>query len=57
VDNGDSNSHESYQTSERQVYNGRCIAIVRAKSNTGKITIIASSPELTSDSATIEIIK
>ena len=55
VDNGDPASHEAYQASERHVFNGKCIAIIKAKSGSGKITVTASSPELASGSVIIEI--
>jgi beta-galactosidase len=55
VDNGDTNSHEPYKTSERHVFNGKCIAIISAKGATGKITVTADSPGLTSGSTTIAI--
>jgi beta-galactosidase len=57
VDNGDINSHEQYKATERHVFNGKCIAIIRAKTSSGKITITASSPELVSGSVTIEVNK
>lgn len=55
VDNGDNNSHEAYQAAERHVFNGQCIAIIKAKAASGKIIVRASSPELASGSVTIEI--
>lgn len=55
VDNGDNTSHEPYQASERHVFRGQCVAIIRAKNASGKITVTASSPELISDSVTLEI--
>jgi beta-galactosidase len=55
VDNGDTKSHEQYQASERHVFNGQCIAIIRAKSSSGKITVTASTPELISGSVTINV--
>jgi len=55
VDNGDPASHEAYQASERHVFNGKCIAIIKARSASGKITVTASSPELTSGNVIIEI--
>jgi len=36
VDNGDINSHEAYQASERHIYSGQCIAIIKAKSLLGQ---------------------
>jgi beta-galactosidase len=56
VDNGDTNSHELYRASERHTFKGKCLAIIRAKSPSGKITITASSPGLISGSAEITII-
>ncbi|HZL11986.1 MAG TPA: glycoside hydrolase family 2 TIM barrel-domain containing protein [Prolixibacteraceae bacterium] len=55
VDNGDVSSHEAYQASERHVYNGQCVAIVKAKSVSGQITVTANSPELISGTVMIEI--
>jgi beta-galactosidase len=55
VDNGDNNSHEAYQASERSVFMGRCIAIIKARTASGKITVTASSPELISGSVTIGV--
>jgi beta-galactosidase len=55
VDNGDINSHEAYQASERRIYFGQCIAIIKAKSASGKITVTANTPDLISGSVAIEI--
>lgn len=55
VDNGDPEGHEAYQASGRHVFNGKCIAIIKAKAASGKITVTASSPELASGSVMIEI--
>jgi beta-galactosidase len=55
VDNGDVLSHEAYQASERRTYQGKDIAIIKAKSASGKIIVTATSPELTSGSVTLEI--
>jgi len=55
VDNGNVNSHEAYQIMKKQIYNGQCIAIIRAKSESGQIIVSASSPELISGSVTIDI--
>jgi beta-galactosidase len=55
VDNGNVNSHESYRGVERRTYNGQTMAIVRATSNSGRMTVTASSPELKSGSVTIDI--
>lgn len=55
VDNGDITSHDSYRGLERRTYNGQCIAIVRAKSASGSITVTAISPELEAGKVTIDI--
>ena len=55
VDNGDVTSHDSYRGLERRTYNGQCIAIVRAKSASGLISVTATSPELEAGKVTIDI--
>ena len=55
LDNGNIISHENYQGSERQAYNGRCTAVVRALAAKGQITVTASSAELKAGSVSIEI--
>jgi len=55
VDNGNVNSHESYRGLERHTFNGQCIAIVRAKSLKGKITVTASTPGLKPGNLSIDI--
>ena len=55
VDNGDVASHELYQAVERHIFHGQCIAIIKAKTGSGKITVTATSPELISGSVTIEV--
>ncbi|MBC8081804.1 MAG: glycoside hydrolase family 2 protein, partial [Hymenobacter sp.] len=54
VDNGNIASHESYRGLTRQVYQGQCIAILKAQSPGGKITLKASSPGLTDGTVTLE---
>jgi len=54
VDNGDRNSHELYQITERNTYKGTCIALIKAKTSTGSITIKASAPGLAGGSVTIQ---
>lgn len=53
VDNGDPQSHASYKTNRRKVFNGLCLAIVQSTAIAGQIRITASSPTLRSDSLTI----
>jgi beta-galactosidase len=55
VDNGDPDSHEPYQASERHTFNGKCISVIRAQNTSGKITITAGSSGLIPGSATITI--
>ncbi|MBN1508216.1 MAG: DUF4982 domain-containing protein [Sedimentisphaerales bacterium] len=48
TDNGDPTSFESFQSKERNAFNGLCLAIVRAKpGKTGTITLKAESEGLT----------
>jgi len=55
VDNGDRTSHELYQATERHLYNGTCIALVKAKAPAGKITVKATAPGLAAGSVTIDM--
>ncbi|HTS16121.1 MAG TPA: beta-galactosidase GalB [Verrucomicrobiae bacterium] len=44
TDNGDATSHVSFQSKEREAFNGLCLVIVRAKAGTpGRITLHAES--------------
>ncbi len=54
VDNGNNASHEPFQADERQAFQGRCIAFVKAAAPTGKIVLTASAPGLKKDSVTIK---
>ena len=53
VDNGDPQSHESYQANRRKAFNGMCLAIVQATGKPGQIRVTASSPGLKSGSVTV----
>lgn len=44
VDNGDLMDHGPYQATERKLYDGNAVAILRARAITGTITVIASAP-------------
>lgn len=56
VDNGSLRSTESYKTSKRLTQKGKAIAIIQANADKGKVEISASSPGLTSGSATLEVV-
>jgi beta-galactosidase len=54
VDNGDATSHESFQSKERNAYNGLCLVIVRSiAGQPGKIRLTAKSSGLAASSVTI----
>ena len=54
TDNGDATSFESFQSPERQAYNGLALVIVRAKKGaSGAITVRAESAGLTTGETTI----
>ncbi len=46
VDSANSNSHEPYQATQRQAYQGTCLALLKANAGKGKIKVTASSPGL-----------
>ncbi len=49
VDNGDNTSHESFQGKARSAFQGRCIAVLRARGSGGRVTLTASTPGLKGD--------
>jgi beta-galactosidase len=53
VDSADSYSHEPYQAAQRKVFQGACLALLKANSDNGKIRLTATSENL--KSAVIEI--
>jgi len=46
VDNGDMFDHDSFQATERKLYDGNAVAILRATGSTGRITVTATSDGL-----------
>lgn len=54
VDSADSYSHEPYQARERKAFQGKCLALLKATGDRGKIKLTATSPGL--EATTIEII-
>ena len=56
VDNGDNNSHEPFQTNERNAFQGRCVAFVQATASRGRITVKASAPDLEGAAVSMEIV-
>jgi beta-galactosidase len=54
VDNGDRDSIEPFQASQRHAFQGQCIAILRATAPAGQITLTASAPGLISGTATLQ---
>lgn len=55
VDNGDINSHESYQGKQRTAYKGKTLVIIKANAAKGTIGFTASSNGLVAASTTITI--
>ena len=53
VDSANSNSHEPYQATQRQAFQGTCLALIKASADQGRIKLTATSPNL--KSASIEI--
>ena len=46
VDNGDNASHEPFHEKERRSYQGRCVALIKAASGRGELTLTAVAPNL-----------
>lgn len=55
TDNADGTDHEPFSKLDRAAYQGRCVAWVRATSNTGAINVTATAPGLTTGTATLAI--
>jgi beta-galactosidase len=53
VDSGDNSSHELFQASARQAYQGRCFVMIKASGASGRIILEASAPGLAQTSVTI----
>ena len=54
VDSGNNMSHEPFQASERRAYQGLCVAMIKAAAGSGKITLVATAPGLTSGMVIID---
>jgi beta-galactosidase len=46
VDNGQPDSHESYQGRERRAFNGLALALIQSAARAGSISLSASAPSL-----------
>ena len=57
VDNGDNTSHESFQASARQAFQGRCVAFLKATAATGRINLTATAANLYPASVIIKLIE
>ena len=55
VDNGDNESHDSFQASQRHAFLGECVVFIKATRDSGKIEVSASAGELTSKPLTLRI--
>jgi beta-galactosidase len=56
VDNGDRADPAPYQATERKLFQGECVALVKAGATTGTITLTASAPGLPAAAIKIEAI-
>jgi beta-galactosidase len=55
VDNGSQISHEPFKSDQRKAFHGRCLAIIQAKEQRGKINLRATSDGLISSELTIDV--
>lgn len=53
LDNGQADSHESYQGDRRKAFAGRALALIQSAGQPGELRLTASSPSLTTASVTI----
>jgi beta-galactosidase len=54
VDDGSISSHDPFQASGRRAYQGRCLVVLKATGDSGKITLRASAQGLADGSLTLE---
>lgn len=57
TDSADHSDHESFQSSERRAFQGRCVAFVKAVAPSGKIILTASAPGLAPGSISLRAAK
>ena len=57
ADSADNTDHDSFQTTKRKVFQGRCIAYVKARSGSGPITVTAESTGLKSAAMQILLVE
>jgi beta-galactosidase len=53
VDSGNMSNHESFQATERQLYEGTAVAILRATGSSGQIKVTASAEGVPTASLTL----
>ena len=56
VDNGDRGDSAPYQATERRLFQGECVALIKASAEAGAITVTASAPGLADSSVKIEAV-
>ena len=57
LDNGDPISHEAFQGTQHQVFHGLGLAVLQSHyDTTGSVTVTASTPGLSSASATVQVV-
>ena len=55
VDNGNPVSHEPFQSNQRKVFNGLCLAIIQSNSTPGTLNITARAPGLASGTLAVQV--
>jgi beta-galactosidase len=55
VDNGSQVSMEPFKADSRKAFNGKCLLVVKAGSESGKISVTASSEQLNTASCTVKV--
>jgi beta-galactosidase len=56
VDNGDRRDHAPYQATERKLYRGECLALIKASADTGDIVVTATTAGLPDATVTLTAI-
>jgi beta-galactosidase len=57
VDSGDNASHEPFQASERNAYQGRCFALLKANAPRGRVNVTATASGLAPGTVSVEVVR
>lgn len=57
VDSGDNADHDLFQDTKRKAFQGKCVALLKANKNSGKISVTATAKNLSGNAITITVVR